>query len=225
MSSVISWKKVLVVRPHPGHAVTCGSKLRISSDCRICCATLTSSVRSPEGRGVSETRIVSPIPSIRSGESAAAVATIPFDPIPASVRPRCSGYSVSGASCRYTRIRSRTPETLALSTIRSAPSPVSSASSADRVALSTIQSRNTSPASFGFSRRPFSSIIRVSRRWSSDPQFTPMRTALPFSIAMRTIAWKFSSRRLVPTLPGLIRYFAEQRRRAGKVAQQGVWPL
>ena len=55
-----------MVRPQPGQAVTCGVKLRIPSDCRICCATMTSSVRSPPGAGVSDTRMVSPMPSCRS---------------------------------------------------------------------------------------------------------------------------------------------------------------
>jgi hypothetical protein len=68
--------------------MTCGSKLRMWRDWSICWAMRTSSVRSPPGRGVSETRIVSPIPSMRRTESAAVVATIPFVPIPASVNPR-----------------------------------------------------------------------------------------------------------------------------------------
>ena len=42
---------MLVVRPQPGHAATCGVKLRSSSDCRICWQTMTSSVRSPFGSG------------------------------------------------------------------------------------------------------------------------------------------------------------------------------
>ena len=67
----MSWKNVLVVRPQPGHAVTCGVKLRIPSDCRICWETMTSSVRSPLGSGVSEARMVSPIPSWSSTEIAA----------------------------------------------------------------------------------------------------------------------------------------------------------
>ena len=66
-------------------------KFRNDSDCRICCATRTSSVRSPPGAGVSETRIVSPIPSWRRIERPAALATIPLAPIPASVRPKCRG--------------------------------------------------------------------------------------------------------------------------------------
>ena len=39
MSRAISWKKVLVVRPQPGQAVTCGAKERRPSDCSTCCAT------------------------------------------------------------------------------------------------------------------------------------------------------------------------------------------
>jgi hypothetical protein len=65
------WKNVDVVRPHPGHAVTWGEKLRSPSDCRTCWATRTSSVRSPSGFGVSETRIVSPIPAESRIESPA----------------------------------------------------------------------------------------------------------------------------------------------------------
>src|SRR5438477_238696 len=55
MSSAICWKNVDVVRPHPGHAVTCGSKLRRPRDWRICWATRTSSARSAPGRGVRDT--------------------------------------------------------------------------------------------------------------------------------------------------------------------------
>ena len=91
MSSAISWKKVEVVRPQPGHEVTWGSKARMASDWRICWATRTSSARSPPGRGVRDTRMVSPMPSISRGASPAVVATIPFAPSPASVRPRWRG--------------------------------------------------------------------------------------------------------------------------------------
>jgi hypothetical protein len=58
--------------------------------CRISWATITSRVRSPPGSGVSETRMVSPMPSCSSTPMAAVEATMPFEPIPASVRPRCS---------------------------------------------------------------------------------------------------------------------------------------
>src|SRR3989475_5696746 len=73
MSSAISWKNVEVVRPQPGQAETCGVKLRNPSDWSTCCATCTSSVRSPPGRGVSDTRIVSPIPSCSRMERPAAL--------------------------------------------------------------------------------------------------------------------------------------------------------
>src|SRR5438046_10521861 len=48
------------------HAETWGAKCRSPSDCSTCWATCTSSVRSPPGRGVGETRIVSPMPSCTS---------------------------------------------------------------------------------------------------------------------------------------------------------------
>ena len=58
--------------------------------CRISCATMTSCVRSPPGSGVSEMRMVSPMPCWSSTESAAVDATMPLEPMPASVSPRCS---------------------------------------------------------------------------------------------------------------------------------------
>ena len=45
-------------------------------------------VRSPPGSGVSETRIVSPMPCCSKMPIAADEATMPFEPMPASVRPR-----------------------------------------------------------------------------------------------------------------------------------------
>jgi uncharacterized protein len=65
--------------------------LKERSDCSTCWQMRTSSVRSPLGAGVKDTRIVSPIPSLSKIDNPAADATIPFDPMPASVRPRCSG--------------------------------------------------------------------------------------------------------------------------------------
>ena len=88
MSRASSWNTVDVVRPQPGQAATCGAKMRNPIVCRISRATFTSTVRSPPGSGVSETRIVSPIPSCSSTPSAAEEATMPFEPMPASVRPR-----------------------------------------------------------------------------------------------------------------------------------------
>ena len=90
MSRANSWNTVEVVRPQPGQAATCGVKLRNPMVCNSSCATLTSCVRSPPGSGVSEMRIVSPRPSCSKTPSAAAEATMPFEPMPASVRPRWS---------------------------------------------------------------------------------------------------------------------------------------
>ena len=88
MSRASSWKTVEVVRPQPGQAATSGTKVRKPIVWRSSCAVLTSSVRSPPGSGVSEKRIVSPIPSCSRMPIAAEEATMPFEPMPASVRPR-----------------------------------------------------------------------------------------------------------------------------------------
>ena len=66
----------------------------------------------------------------------------------------------------------------------------------------------TSFASRGSADFALASIMSVSRFWSSEPQFTPMRTGLSWSIAACTIVVKFVSRCFVPTLPGLIRYLS-----------------
>ena len=87
MSRAISWKNVDVVRPQPGQAETWGRNERSPSDWRTCWATSTSNARSPPGSGVRETRIVSPMPSLMRIDSPAVDATMPFIPIPASVRP------------------------------------------------------------------------------------------------------------------------------------------
>lgn len=70
--------------------MTIGVKLRSPMVCRISCATMTSFSRGAPGSGVSEMRMVSPMPSCSSTDSAAVEATIPLLPMPASVRPRCN---------------------------------------------------------------------------------------------------------------------------------------
>ena len=90
MSEASSWNVVEVVRPQPGHAATSGTNVRRPIVCNSSCATWTSKVRSPFGSGVSDTRTVSPMPCCSNTPIAALEATIPFDPMPASVRPRCS---------------------------------------------------------------------------------------------------------------------------------------
>ena len=85
-----SWKNTEVVRPQPGHAVTSGVNARKPIVCSSSCATITSRVRDSFGSGVSEMRMVSPMPSCNSTASAAVDATMPLLPMPASVRPRCN---------------------------------------------------------------------------------------------------------------------------------------
>ena len=108
--------------------------------------------------------------------------------------------------------------------IRSWPSPVASASSAERIADSTIASIITSRLSRGSASFALAFMRSVRSAWSSEPQFTPIRTGMPFSIATRTIVWKFSSCRFAPTLPGLIRYFARAFAISG-YSTSSWWPL
>ncbi len=95
-----SWKNSDVVRPQPGQAVTIGVKARWPVVCSNSCATITSWVRGWPGSGVSEMRMVSPMPSCSSTDSAAAEATMPLLPMPASVRPRCRANSERSAMSR-----------------------------------------------------------------------------------------------------------------------------
>ena len=95
-----SWNTVLVVRPQPGQAVTSGRKRRRPRLWSSSRHTRTSMVRSPPGSGVRLARIVSPMPSCSRIARAAVVDTMPLLPIPASVRPRCSGYSQRAARSR-----------------------------------------------------------------------------------------------------------------------------
>ena len=108
--------------------------------------------------------------------------------------------------------------------IRSWPSPVASASSADRIADSIIASIITSRASRGSADRALRSISSVRSAWSSEPQLTPIRTGLSLSIATWTIVAKCSSWRFAPTLPGLIRYLARIRAVSG-YSTSSLWPL
>ena len=123
--------------------------------CRISWATITSCVRSPPGSGVSDTRIVSPMPSCSSTPIAAVDATMPLLPMPASVSPRCSGYVQRAARLRYTAIRSCTPLTLALITILSAPRPSSSR------ALGAVQRRHDDGLAHHIDRRQRRRLLRV----------------------------------------------------------------
>ena len=71
-------------------------------------------------------------------------------------------------------------------------------------------------ADSGAARELFSSIMRVSRSWSRLPQFTPMRTGLPYLQANSIISANCGSRLLPrPTLPGLMRYLASASAQSG----------
>ena len=108
----------------------------------------------------------------------------------------------------YTSIRSRTPETFALSTIWSRRNPYRSAAAALSKADTTIASIITSRAGRGSTSFEFSSIILVSNAWSSEPQFTPIRTGFRYSTATSTMVRKLSSSlRPIEQFPGLILYF------------------
>ena len=106
--------------------------------------------------------------------------------------------------------------------IRSWRIPVASASSAERIADSSIASIITSRASRGAADTALASISSVRIAWSSEPQLTPMRTGTSFSIATRMIVAKCSSWRLAPTFPGLIRYLASDEAISGYSAKQLV---
>ena len=83
----------------------------------------------------------------------------------------------------------------------------------------------TSRAGSGSACLLFSSIMRVSSDWSSEPQFTPMRTGFWFSTAHSTMVRKLSSSlRPIDTLPGLMRYLASARAVAGYFLSR-MWPL
>ena len=152
-------------------------------------------------------------------------ATMPFEPIPASVSPRCRAWSLREARSEYTAIRSCTALTLHESTMRSRPSPRRSASSALSRAERTSASRITAAESRGVALAAFSSISRASSAWSRLPQFTPMRTGRSCSIAFSIIVANRASRfEPNPTLPGLMRYFASASAHS-RTSASSRWPL
>ena len=88
-----------------------------------------------------------------------------------------------------------------------------------------MASRITARASAGCADRALSSIMDVSSSWSSEPQLAPMRTALPYWIAISTMAENCRSfLSLKPTLPGLMRYLARASAQAGWSASS-LWPM
>ena len=183
------------MRPQPGQAETCGVNERRPSDWSTCWATSTSSVRSPPGAGVSETRIVSPMPSVsridrpgRRGDDAlhahARLGQAEVERVVAA-RGKRRGRRRRGPARR---------ETLALMMIRSCARPVSSASSAERSA--DCEHRLDHHVARVGRRRPDARSrpsARSAAAWSSEPQLTPMRTGLPLLDRDPDDGRKFSS--------------------------------
>src|SRR5579862_604377 len=110
-------------------------------------------------------------------------------------------------------------------TMRSAGRPSFSACAADSRPETTSASRITSSASRGSGRRPLSSIMRASSSGSRLPQLTPMRTGFPYFSAASIMVPNWSSRFApLPTLPGLMRYFARALAQSGYCVSS-LWPL
>ena len=90
----------------------------------------------------------------------------------------------------------------------------------------TIASCITSRASFGSGSVAFSSISRVSRSWSRLPQFTPMRTGLPFcerdldDLGELPVALVLEA-----DIAGIDAVFGERLRRKPDALASSVWPL
>lgn len=178
-------------------------------DCKIFLQTSTSFVRDCPISGVSETRIVSPIPCWRSIDKAALLETIPFIFPPASVSQRWSGYSHREAIFSYADIIDWRCDILTEMMMLSFGSPLSTALLAERSHDSTMVFIYTSSEESGWFREAFSSIFFESNSLSSEPPFTQIRTGLSYLIAQSIILKNWSSfLSHFPTFPGLIRYFA-----------------
>ena len=83
----VSSRTFTSARPHEGQATRSRPRFRSPNDRRMIVPALTSST----GSSVSDTRIVSPIPSARSVPIPTALFRPPMGIGPASVTPRCSG--------------------------------------------------------------------------------------------------------------------------------------
>ena len=95
-------------------------------------------------------------------------------------------------------------------------SPMLWASSAEVMAEVISASYMTWRVSQGWARRLLASISSAMISWSSEPQFTPMRTALSYLAAI-SIIWPncLSFFSPLPTLPGLMRYLDSASAQAG----------
>ena len=210
MSRASSWNVVEVVRPQPGQAATSGTNVRKPMVCSSSCATFTSSVRSPFGSGVSETRMVSPMPCCSSTpmrgrrrddalRSHAGLGEAEMQRVVGAARQ----LGIDRDQVLHRRHLGRQDDAVArqadlLGALRPTAAPTAPSPRA------SLRARRAAPPS-----AEFSSIRWVSSSWSSEPQLAPMRTGLPCLIAISTICANCGSRlSLKPTLPGLMRYLS-----------------
>src|SRR5579864_5417579 len=105
-------------RPHVGHATRVGDSLRNARVLRISCATRTSSRGSEVA---SDTRIVSPMPSLSRTPMPTALRMLPASTGPDSVTPRWIGYARAAANFRLARMLVHT--SVALSETLMKPGP------------------------------------------------------------------------------------------------------
>src|SRR5215475_12896602 len=191
-SAAVTWSASVYTstwaRPHDGHETISSPRSRRPSDSRIAEPTLTSST----GGADSDTRIVSPMPSASNAPNATDDLMVPWNAGPASVTPRCSGYSQASASCRYAWII--TTGSWCFTEILMSRKPCSSNSEHSQSADSTSASGVALP-------------YLASSRLSSEPAFTPMRMGVPASAAARAISAILSSNCLM--LPGFTRTAAQ----------------
>ena len=95
-TTTASFSTPTLSRPQEGHEIITGPRSRRPSAFRISNPVSTSLT----GSAVSETRIVSPIPSESSAPMPTALLIEPENGVPASVTPRWSGYGTFAESIR-----------------------------------------------------------------------------------------------------------------------------
>src|SRR5690606_33275128 len=132
------------------------------------------------------------MPLLSSAPNAVADLIVPWNAGPASVTPRCSGQSPASASSSYAR--TMTTGSLCLTEILKSWKSCSSKSDASHTADSTSASGVALP-------------YFASRRGSSEPALTPMRSDTPASEAALAISLTWSSN--LRMLPGFTRTAAQ----------------
>ncbi len=119
------------------------------------------------GSSESDTRMVSPSPSVSSAPMPTALRTLPSSPSPASVTPRCRGKCMPSRSMACTRRRTERTITTVLLALT-----LSTTSRKPALRHTRRNSMHDSTMPCGVSPK------RDMMRSESDPWFTPMRTAV-----------------------------------------------